>query len=305
MVQSEIRLSDLLSMLDHKEVFKEICHVARLISKGIDFARLDIAIEDVTKLFAGEYPGYRACNTEYHNLIHTTDATLALIRLVHGSVLNGMKFSDHDILLVLVSTLFHDSGYIQDDDDVEGTGAKYTENHVERSVDFIKAYYRKNGFTTEDYEKSAAMIRCTGLGVDIPQINFISNNIMALGKMLGIADLLGQMADRSYLEKLMFLYHEFEEGNVSGFDDEFDLLKKSVGFHKMTEERFRDVLGGYDKNMIFHFKKRYGIDEDLYANAIANHLKYVKIIIKKYPNEYRDKLRRGGLIESLRKRYGK
>ena len=41
--------------------------------------------------------GYRACNTRYHDVDHTTAITLAMIRLIHGAVAAGERFEAHDI----------------------------------------------------------------------------------------------------------------------------------------------------------------------------------------------------------------
>lgn len=40
------------------------------------------------------------------------------------------------------------------------------------------------------------------------------------------SDLIGQMANREYIERLLFLYFEFEEANLGGFADVHDLLEK-------------------------------------------------------------------------------
>ncbi len=57
--------------------------------------------------------------------------------------------------------------------------------------------------------------------------------------MLGSADLLGQMSDRAYLEKLLFLYKEFREAGIPGFNTEFDIIRKTVDFYEITVQRLR------------------------------------------------------------------
>jgi hypothetical protein len=39
------------------------------------------SFRDLVRLHLGEYPGYRASDTSYHNLQHTLDVTLAMARL--------------------------------------------------------------------------------------------------------------------------------------------------------------------------------------------------------------------------------
>ena len=112
----------------------------------------------------------------------------------------------------------HDTGYIQDDTDKEGTGAKYTTSHVERSVKFLQKNYKALEINPDDIMIYTDMIHCTGLMVRIEAVPFSSDEEKIAGCMLGTADLLGQMSDRAYLEKLLFLYYEFKEAGVKGFE---------------------------------------------------------------------------------------
>ena len=174
--------------------------------------------------------GERACNTHFHDLRHITDTFLAMARLIHGAVLNGCHITARQILTGLVSTLLHDAGYIQDVGDGEGTGAKYTAVHVQRSMDFVERYGQRCGLTAQEIPDCRIMIQCTDLATDISAVRFPSSRVELLAKLLGLADLIGQMADRIYLEKLFYLYREFEEGNVSDYADEMDLLYKTLDF---------------------------------------------------------------------------
>ena len=120
-----------------------------------------------------------------------------------------------------------------------------------------------------------------------------------LGKMVGTADLLGQIADRTYLEKLPFLYHEFKEGDVPDFESELDLLKKTPEFYDRTIERFERELGGVNRYMRDHFRVRWGIDKDLYMTSMENKIKYLKYVLEDHEDDYREYLRRGNLMEKL------
>ena len=51
---------------------------------GADLAPLRQAFNDVKALFAGRFPGYLPCDTLYHDLRHTLDMTLAMVRLLDG-----------------------------------------------------------------------------------------------------------------------------------------------------------------------------------------------------------------------------
>ena len=56
------------------------------------FNQFDQVFSDIVKLFNGNYPGYRPCNTLYHDLSHTMDCLLVTAKLIHGAFLNGITF---------------------------------------------------------------------------------------------------------------------------------------------------------------------------------------------------------------------
>lgn len=302
---AEKTLNALVDLHDLDKVWGEVAHLNRLMSPALDLAPIETAFDDLRRLFAGRYPGWRACNTEYHDLNHTTDTLAAMTRLMHGACVSGTRFSDRELILAAVSAMFHDAGYIQTEGDTKGTGAQYTACHIERSIAFLDRYFPAHGFPKDYPGLSAALLRCTGLNTDIKSLHFSSENFELMGKMLGAGDLLGQMADRNYLEKLLFLFYEFKEGKVSGFKDEFDLLQKTLSFHAVTQKRMVQELGGVARFMRAHFKSRWGVDRDLYAAAIEQHIAHLQLVVKKGRPGYRQLLRRGGLLEKLDKIYGR
>ena len=233
----------LLDIKDNNAIIKEVKFTTSLINPQFDFKYFDQAFLDVEELFGGHYAGYQKCNTNYHDLRHTMMVLLAMARLIHGACLGGIKFTDKEINLGLISALMHDTGYIQTSDDNFGTGAKYTLIHVKRSITFVQDYYADEEYFQEDLESFSDILNCTGLSTDIKKVTFSSASIEIMGKILGTADLLGQMAERFYLEKLIPLFHEFEEGKVSGFDSELDLLKKTTNFYDITKTRLEKDLG--------------------------------------------------------------
>ena len=235
---------------------------------------------------------------------HTTDTFLALARLTHGAVLNGISFTDRNICVGLIAALLHDAGYVQEEHDREGTGAKYTVNHVQRSMDLLKYMGAEFGLCNEEITAGRMMIQCTDLTENVTTITFSSNEIELLSKMLGAADLLAQMADRMYLEKLLFLYREFKEAGVGGYEDEVDLLKRTVGFYDFIADRLATMLDGNDRFMISHFQSRWHVNENLYQESIEQQRNYLKHILEKLDSDPRDYLRRGGIIEKIRREYG-
>ncbi len=295
-------IEDLVEMNNPVLVLKEGKRIVSEMSPGFDFVPLDRLFQDTLRLFEGTYPGFQSCDTEYHDLKHTTDTFLAMARLIHGGALRGLHFSERNLLLALASALFHDSGYILSQEE-PGPGARYTLIHIDRSIAFLRRYFAENGYSKDDMDICDAILKCTGLNVNIPQIHFLSRENELLGKMLGTADLLGQMADRNYLEKLPFLYREFKEANIEGLGTELDFLDSTPGFHQMTIDRLTHELGGVNLFMRDHFRKRWRVDENLYMNAIENNIRYLKHILKHHRNDFRAHLRRDGLMNKLRIRF--
>ncbi len=283
-------------------VFEEVKLIVSEMFPQFDFDSLDDLFKDTIRLFRGEYPGFQTCDTEYHDLKHTTDTLLAIARLIHGATLSGLHFSKRGVFLALTSAMLHDSGYILALEE-SGPGAKYTLTHVERSIDFLKRYFFANAYLSKDVKLCDAILKCTGLNVEIPQIHFLSWENEILGKMLGTADLLGQMADRKYLEKLPFLYREFNQAKIEGIGTELNFLDSTPGFYKTTLERLADDLGGVNVYMRYHFRARWDIDEDLYISSIENNIRHLEYVLKNHREDVHAHLKRGGMMRKLRKRY--
>jgi hypothetical protein len=285
-------------------VLDEVLVILDLVSPGFNTAPVVAAFNMTIRLYQGKYPGYKACNTKYHDLRHTTDTFLAMARLIHGAVLDGKTFTDRHIILVLATALLHDAGYIQEEHDIEGTGAKHTADHVQRSIDFLKLVGPELGLSDEEIEAGRDMILCTDLAVDISTIMFSSAEIELLGKMLATADLLAQMADRTYLEKLLFLYREFTEAKVGDYESEVDLLRKTVGFYDYIAHRLETMLDATDGFMGSHFGSRWKINTNLYQKTIEKQRNYLRHILESPNSDPRDNLKRGGIVENVRKKYG-
>ncbi len=281
-----MQLAQLLDMLSPWAVLDEVKSNFKRNYPKESFDEIENAFRDFNILFDGKYPGYRACNTKFHDKSHTVDAILAMSRLIDGYNISRKKLPAKKAKIALIATILHDTGYIQKKTDREGTGAKYTVNHVERSVEFIKEYFRKNAFTRKDAESAGRMVHCTGLVTDIKHIDFSDTAERTLGYMLGTADLLGQMSSRTYLEKLPLLFREFKEGKVKGYKTEIDLLLKSMEFYEVTKKRFVKSLGGVYRFAQRHFQKRHKINENLYIVAIDNQMKHLEYIIKHFPKTY-------------------
>ena len=297
-------LSDLVEMNSPEAVLDEVQIILKLIDPDFNITPVISAFISTTELYNGSYPGYRACNTEYHDLHHITAAFLAMTRLIHGAMLESGTFTDREITLGLVSALLHDAGYIQEEHDLEGTGSKYTANHVQRSMDFILNHGMELGLSGEEIVACQNMILCTDLDLDVSTIEFPSAEVEFLSKMLGTADLLAQMADRAYLEKLLFLYHEFKEAKMDEYESEVDLLRKTINFYDFTTQRIETTLDAADQFMISHLVSRWDIQTNLYQEAIEKQKNYMRQILEMGDSDPRDYLRRGEIVNKVRKKYG-
>jgi hypothetical protein len=293
-----IQLPDIVNMEDPESVFSEVGHIALMISPQFTYELVDTVFRDIVRLFEGGYPGYRRCTTEYHDLKHTTDTLLAVARLMHGACVCGESFTREQVNLGLICALMHDTGYIQTLDDDVGTGAKYTLIHTERSVAFMDNYIADRGLSKQDFTGYPSILRCTGLSSKIRRIRFPSRPVELLGRILVAADLLGQMADRTYLEKLLFLFYEFREGGVMGYGSELELLKKTMNFYALTQKRFTSELDSVNGYMRYHFKSRWNLEGDLYREAIERNMSYLRFILENHEKDYREYLRRQGRSRS-------
>jgi hypothetical protein len=274
-----IKLYDLTNISSPGETYNEMIKTLSLADPEYDTSYLKKAYSDIIRLFRGEYPGYRASNTKYHNLEHTCAVSLATTRLIHGLHVQGQLLSTRVIKLGLIGALFHDTGLIQTEAELEGTGAQFTIGHEERSIKLMKKYLAADGFSPEDINDCRHIIMCTNLTLPLAEIPLRSEEVKIMGRILGSADLIAQMADRNYLEKLPLLFLEFEEAKMPGFETPLELFKYTEEFyHSVVRTRLREELGNVSSAALFHFKKRWNIDQDLYAEAMTNNIKYMKKI---------------------------
>ncbi|MDA1275316.1 MAG: hypothetical protein O2960_14910 [Verrucomicrobia bacterium] len=193
--------------------------------------------------FSGKYRDYSPIDARYHDLEHTLQVTLCMMRLLHGRHLaKGQPELPHRLFkLGLLAILLHDTGYLKTRDDTDGTGAKYTLVHVNRSIEFAAGLLAENGYPHNDILAVQNMIRCTGVNVKLDAIPFQEGAERIAGYALGTADLLGQMAAKDYVEKLPILFEEFQESdrfNANNtaprmiFASALDLIEKTPGFWK-------------------------------------------------------------------------
>src|SRR6202167_2769523 len=185
----------------------------------ISLQPLERAFDHFEELFAGMVPGYFGVDTVYHDRQHTLDITLALARLIVGYERQqepAARLGGERAVVGVITGLFHDVGYLRRTNEAESrNGAEFTRTHVSRGARFLAQYLPIVGL--ESWVPVATQIvHFTGYEVPFSQINVTDRRDIALGHMVGTADMIAQMADRCYLEKCRDrLYPEFVLGGLA------------------------------------------------------------------------------------------
>jgi len=183
------------------------------IGSEASFPLIDRLFSDVTDMFEGRYPGYRAIDMFYHDYEHTLQATVCLTHILQGRSRSPDKpvLKPRDWELAIMAVLLHDSGYLKEKDDVTGTGAKYTIVHERRSCEFARQYLPRMGVTASEIEDICSAIICTGPQSRISQITFHREEARVFAFILVTADYLAQMSAADYPDELPILFREFNE----------------------------------------------------------------------------------------------
>jgi hypothetical protein len=258
---------------------------------GVPLQILRRAFEDFDRMFRGRLPGYLGCDTVYHDIQHTLDMTLALSRLIHGhelSVAKDERLGAPRAILGVISSLFHDSGYIRhSQDDRGGNGAVFTRSHVTRSAQFLDRYLNGVGLGAAS-GIARQIVHYTGYEVRLDQIRVVADKDRKLGHLMGTADLLAQMADRCYLEKCRDrLYPEFVLGGIAMWRDSsgrvitryrsgLDLLRQTPAFFRQVcEPRLEQSFEGAYRYLDAVFDGR-----NPYMVAIDRNLFYLERVLE-------------------------
>lgn len=241
---------------------------------------------DIGRLYRGDFPGYHACETDYHDVQHILEVTLAMARLMDGCARStGPQLLSERLFLVgTVAALFHDIGYLRRIDDTEKRhGAEYTTTHVGRSAAFMGWYLPDVGLP-ELAEAAQRIVHFTGYEIAVGNID-VEPQYRVLGNLLGSADILAQMADRCYLEKCRDrLYPEFVLGGIARqvnelgeekvvFESSSDLIFKTPGFFNGAHKRLEQDLQGVYRYVASHFS-----GENLYFTAARKNIDYARVL---------------------------
>ncbi|HZW24524.1 MAG TPA: hypothetical protein VFF26_03490 [Gallionella sp.] len=271
-----------------------------LINPDYDLSVVRSVFADVIALFGGDYPGYAPVRTPYHNLAHTLHVLMCAVRLMHGVHVSGVRMTDRDITLVIMAALMHDIGYAQARGEEFGTGAQHTPCHVGRGIDFMRHYIAAKNFPDGLAQRLEPLIRSTDPGYPFAQIIFADERQKLLGQLVATADLVGQMADRTYLEKLLFLYLEFKEANFGNYRNVHDMLRQTRRFYEITREKLDGVFQGMYARLSDHFQSTMGVANNYYLESIEKNIEYLDEVTRHEEAEHLEMLKRAGIVDKAK-----
>ena len=295
---SEIR--SLFANSNPDEVWSKVSDIVERINPEYDFSIARTTFDDVMRVFRGEYPGYWAIKTLYHDLSHTLDVFLCAVRLAHGVHISGIPLTDNEITQIMIAALMHDIGYAQRYGEDTGTGAQYTQDHVTRGIEFMQNHLVDRDLPSAWSASLEAMMLTTDHMGDFHKINFPDERVRLLGQIVATADLVGQMSDRNYLEKLLFLYLEFKEAHLGNYQNMHDLLRKTKIFYEFTRQKKLDgELEGLYQKLTFHFKDWFGAERNYYLESLERNMAYLSQASQLDEAECLSMLKRGSIVKKV------
>ncbi len=257
---------------------------------GAPLDTLEQAFGDFERMFTGRMPGYLGVDTVYHDLQHSQDMVLAMARLLAGyerEPADGERLGPERALMGLVTALFHDSGYIREAaESAVPNGAVFTRNHVTRSARFLARYLPTIGLGRW-VPVATRIVHYTGYEVPLDLIRVPDPRDRLVGRLLGTADMLAQMADRCYLEKCRDrLYAEFVLGDVAVhpgsagirvlYGSGLDLLRQTPRFVDSTIEHRLGTAFGHAYR---HLEPLFG-GGNPYMDAIRRNADYLRTLAR-------------------------
>jgi hypothetical protein len=244
------------------------------------------AFADLARAYRGDDPRYHPCDTEYHDIQHVLDVTLAMARLMDGYERgrNGAPaLAPGHFALGVITALYHDFGYLRRRGDRRHRyGAEYTLVHVSRGSRHLQRYLARLGLG-RFAQAAATLVHYTGYERPAETIPLNDRLLRRIGHMLGTADIIAQMSDRCYLEKCRDrLYPEFVLGGLARrrlpdgrvqvvFSSGDDLVRKTPGFYRNAAKRLDFQLA-----RAYEYAERHFAGENLYLEEMQKNVRYAQ-----------------------------
>ncbi len=281
-------VTDSIRTTDPTQVREEVARLYLGLYGRAGAPQLERAFADLASLYAGDHPDYHPCDTEYHDIQHVLDVTLAMARLMDGyerGRRNGEAHLDAEIFLVgAITALFHDFGYLRRRGDrTHRYGAEYTLIHVSRGGTFLRGYLGELGLGRHA-RLAATLIHFTGYERPTESIRVSDTLLRRVGHMLGTADIIAQMSDRCYLEKCRSrLFPEFVLGRLAGrklagqrqlpfFASGEELVQKTPAFYLGAAKRLELHLARAYEYAARHF----GGGANLYLDEMQKNVRHAQ-----------------------------
>lgn len=196
----------------------------------------------------------------YHNVEHSIMVTLVGQEILRGKYLSEGSVTPREWVHFIVSLLCHDIGYVRNicpgDNDSEAvidergervvippgaTGAFLTPYHVERGKIFVRNRFKDHPvISAKVISKNIENTR-----FPVPEAGDSPEDSDYPG-LVRSADLIGQLADPNYPQKLPALFHEFEETGANaqlGYESPEDLRENYPNFYwKFVSPHVRPAL---------------------------------------------------------------
>jgi len=274
MRRSDFDITDKIRTTDPIEVSDHVVSLFNNLYPGGNSRPMQRAFEDLSKMYHGKHPDYHPCDTEYHDIQHVLDVTLAMARLLDGYQRDRKEkapLSPELFNIGIVIALFHDVGYLRRRNDHKHRfGAEYTLTHVGRGAKFLRNYIPGIGLKRHAADASV-LVHFTGYERDADTIKMDDPVLRRIGEILGTADIIAQMSDRCYLEKCHDrLYPEFVLGGIARrkmpdgqikviYTSGKDLLSKTPSFYMNAMKRLDDKL-----HKAYHYAETHFGGKNLY-----------------------------------------
>jgi hypothetical protein len=290
MRRNDYDVSDSVRTTDAPAVGAEVVRLFKGLYGGLAAPELERAFADAHALYQGGHPDYHACDTEYHDLQHVLEVTLAMARLMDGYEQGREDPAERrlppEVFVVgVLAALFHDFGYLRRKRDRRHRyGAEYTLTHVSRGSVFLRGYLRALGLA-HLANAAATLVHYTGYERPAETIRVSDTLLRRVGHMLGTADIIAQMSDRCYLEKCRDrLFPEFVLGALAGrklvgrrtlpqFASGQELVKKTPGFYLGASKRLDLQLARAYEYAGRHFGGR-----NLYVEEMQKNVRYAQLV---------------------------
>lgn len=307
--RSDYDVTNTVQVSDPAAVCGAVAELFTALYPRADFQPIKTAFREFERAFRGHADGFHGIETSYHDLQHTLDVTLAMMRLINGyersEDTRGQRLGPERAAVGLITALFHDAGYLRRKHDTQHQhGAEYTRVHVSRSARMLTDLLPELGFESVAMI-AAEIVHFTGYERPFDEIVIDDPLWVKTGHLLGSADMLAQMADRCYLEKCRDrLYEEFEMGGIArmrapdgreviNYRSPKDLLQKTPDFCNATlRQRLGDKFDHAYRYMNVHFS-----GDNLYLDEINKSLEHLRYVIMQ---DRWDLLRRKPLCYNVR-----